>query len=289
MWFDQNQAFKATITNVQMLQLGAKIYRLTGSKNSTLRDAVTDTWRFIQRTNIIDNATWLLADGINLTSCFRNDNFGPTYSSGVLAGGLVDLSVIQNNQSLMDLAHRVVNATMSLKSYKGILMEWCDFNRSCNDDAKMFKGIFVRNLRYLADASNNETSLRYRKWLIANAEAVVTSDICARHVNQCHVIFKDGLPYATPTTPVFDTIWRGPYTSSAPMQQTSALDLFVSAISPATKCSSPACRYDPPIPPPRPLTCKDSPCAPGQQCCEYGGGYRTCCTLDQRCVYGSCE
>ena len=41
----------------------------------------------------------------------------------------------------------------------GVLTEICDVQQAgCNLDAKAFKGIFVRNLRYLLDASSSTTS-----------------------------------------------------------------------------------------------------------------------------------
>ena len=35
--------------------------------------------------------------------------------------------------------------------FSGVLVEHCDLDDSCDLDANSFKGIFVRNLRYLID------------------------------------------------------------------------------------------------------------------------------------------
>ena len=62
-------------------------------------------------------------------------------------------------------------------------MELCDINDACNLDEKAFKGIFVRNLRYLLDTSENidlfqtETQT-YTKFLEHNVEAMVTNASC---------------------------------------------------------------------------------------------------------------
>ena len=287
MWFDQTMSFKATITNVQMLQLSTKLYQIT--KNNQYLSQARALWRFIDHTKLINTTTWLVADGINLGSCLKNDNYGPTYSSGVLAGGLLHLSNAVNNTGFLDLAHKVANATMTLKSDKdGILMEPCDTTHNCGKDNMVFKGIFVRNLRYLADHSDNITALRYRKWLQLNARSLISKDACTGSVSNCKLVFTDGAPYYVPTTPVFDTAWTGPFNYSAPMQQASALDLLVSVIAPGTKCQGSGCDFDPPIPSTPPLTCRDSPCPPGQPCCEFSGGYRTCCTPNQQCINGLC-
>ena len=87
---------------------------------------------------------------------------------------------------------------------------------------------------------------------------------------------------------LFSEDYRGPYNYSAPMQQTAALDAFVSAVGNATKCQGPHCGYDPAVPEPHQLTCEDKPCPSDQPCCAYNYGYYTCCESTQKCVYGEC-
>ena len=59
----------------------------------------------------------------------------------------------------------------------------CDPNNACNLDENAFKGIFVRNLRYLVDTSHqmaqfhNETTT-YTKFLERNVEAMVANASC---------------------------------------------------------------------------------------------------------------
>ena len=87
---------------------------------------------------------------------------------------------------------------------------------------------------------------------------------------------------------VFGVAYSGPYNYSAPMQQTAVLDLFVSGILPNTTCLGNSCNFDPPIPPPLPLTCQDNPCPSDQPCCEYQNEYYTCCESTQKCKNGEC-
>ena len=44
---------------------------------------------------------------------------------------------------------------------------------------------------------------------------------------------------------MFDTVWRGPFTQSRPIQQTSALDLLVAASEAGVRCRGAGCSYDP--------------------------------------------
>ena len=286
-WFDQGMNFKATITNAQMLQLGAKLYVLTGRQDAELLTKVHKTWAYIVDTKIVDPRTYRVADAIYLGNCTGNDNFGPTYSPGVLAVGLMYLSQINDEPQLLDLAHHIVNATIVYHSQEGVLTEDCDFT-GCGDDNKVFKGIFVRSLRYLMERSDNVTKEYYTDFLRRNIDVMMANSSC-KNAHECRLVYRDGPSYFNATAPVFSNNWHGPYNYSAPMQQASALDLLVSAIKPGTKCSGPACTYDPPIPPPMTLTCKNDPCPKGQDCCEHGGGYRTCCNPAQKCVKGFCE
>ncbi len=293
MWFDQGLNSKVTITNVQMLHLAAKLYRLTGSHDKTLLKKLNLVWEFITKHKLINSTTNLISDGIFLNNCTRVDNFGPTYSSGVLVGGLLHMSHIYSNQAYMFLAHALANAVIQYKSVDGILTEDCDVPvETCGDDNKVFKGIFVRNLRYLMDESNSTTREYYQKWMLISGASLLHNDTCGMKdikKENCTLIYTDGLPFYNVTGPVFDTSWHGPYNHSSPMPQASALDLLVSLIQPGTKCKGGGCGYDPPTPPPRPMTCKGNPCPTGRVCCDYQGGYRTCCESTQKCVGGFCE
>ena len=45
--------------------------------------------------------------------------------------------------------------------FRGVLTELCDVQQQgCNLDAKAFKGIFVRNLRYLVDATGSSNNIK---------------------------------------------------------------------------------------------------------------------------------
>lgn len=178
-------------------------------------------------------------------------------------------------------------------SNEGILVEWCE--PTCNDDAKIFKAIFLRNLRYLVDHARRSGAGRrsdeiahYRRFLELNSDAVWRGDRCEGE--RCQVEYRDGGSLRGATVgSVFGQDFRGPYNFSAPMQQTSALDLFIAGLDPGLRCvDGPMCAYDPVQPGPHELTCRDHPCPSGQDCCAFDSSYYTCCMTSQRCVDGEC-
>ena len=100
------------------------------------------------------NADNLVNDGLNSddpSHCVNNGGTAYTYNQGVVLGGLYNLYVATNNVTLLNIAISIANATMTSLVYAdGTLRENCELSRSCDLDAEIFKGIFVRYLGYLA-------------------------------------------------------------------------------------------------------------------------------------------
>ena len=70
--------------------------------------------------------------------------------------------------------------------FSGVLTEICDPNDSCSLDARSFKGIFVRNLRYLMDVDDKDERNRdlYVKFLKRNVQALMANASCDPEVNK---------------------------------------------------------------------------------------------------------
>lgn len=82
-------------------------------------------------------------------------------------------------------------------------------------------------------------------------------------------------------------MFNGPFNIAAPMQQTATLDFYIAGIDPKTVCTGFGCTYDPTVPAPRTLTCRDNPCPIDQPCCGTSVSY-TCCNSNQQCVNDAC-
>ncbi|XP_035685286.1 uncharacterized protein LOC118421888 [Branchiostoma floridae] len=230
-------------------------------------------------------------------SCTGNRDFNKTFNSGVLVGGLVEMYHILNDSSYLQLAHRVAQATIFYNSQGGVLTERCW--PECDKDEYVYKGdtkvnalsLFVRYLRYLMDVSDDITKKAYSDWLDGNIKSVVAKALCWPEKTSCNITYQDGPSLNNKTGPVFTLDWRGPFNVSNPMVnkqvQAEVFDLLVANIEPGATCRGAGCTYDPPVPPPRHLTCKDKPCPAGQPCCEYQN-YYTCCESTQKCIKGVC-
>ena len=96
------------------------------------------------------------------------------------------LSSFPANQ--MTLPFMCVKYVWCIFPFSGILTELCDLNDACNLDEKAFKGIFVRNLRYLMDASQHIDlfhiqSKAYTAFLERNVEALLANASCVPERN----------------------------------------------------------------------------------------------------------
>ena len=249
MWWDRRKSDKVSITNALMLQLGIKLYILTpGEKDPKLLQQVQQIWAFIRDNDVVDQINHEVADSINLKNCSSNRQFGPTYTPGILAVGLAHISQVVGKPSLIKLAHQIVKSTIQHHtSSGGILTEPCDF-AGCSTDAKVFKGIFMRSLRYMMAMSNHTIKRQYQKFMKLNAASALKNSSCW-DADECKLTYNDGPPFYNKTVPVFSANWNGPFNYSDPVQQMSALDLLVSAVEEGTTCSGTGCYYDPPLPP----------------------------------------
>ncbi|KAH3833549.1 hypothetical protein DPMN_106862 [Dreissena polymorpha] len=160
-------------------------------------------------------------------------------------------------------------------------------------------GAMVELCKISSDPSYTDLAFKMAMGVIersCDAEGILVESCTATcdevPITKCNISYQDGPPYFNKSGPVFSPDWRGPFSYGDTMQQTSVLDLFISAIQPSTECSGSFCNYDPPNPPPQPLTCNSKPCPEREDCCEYSPytSY-TCCYTNQHCnnTTGVCD
>lgn len=121
------------------------------------------------RSNINDGLV-ILANG----TCVNNNATAWSYNQGVVIGGLVELAKATNDTSYLDEASKIALAGISLLSDEsGIIHDICEPN--CGGDASQFKGIFLRNLASLYNATPG-TLGSVRTSILLNADSVWNYD-----------------------------------------------------------------------------------------------------------------
>ena len=95
--------------------------------------------------------------------------------------------------SYLATAHNITAAVIrNLTTADGVLVEPCDRDDTCDLDADIFKGIFMKNLRYLLDADPSApAATTYRKFVARNIAAVKGNAMCEPGINGsvCHIVY----------------------------------------------------------------------------------------------------
>jgi len=200
-WWSKAKNYKNAIPNELFLSAAAGLYLIT--KNQAYLDWAKNEWTWFSASGMI-NSQHLVNDGLT-NACKSNNQTTWTYNQGVILGGLVDLYHATSDQQLLVVAEQIAGAAISHLARNGILHEPCE--PSCGNDAPQFKGIFMRNLGYLYQATHNQT---YSTFISRNADSIWASDRNAR--NQLGLV------------------WAGPFDSADASRQSSAMDAINSAL-----------------------------------------------------------
>ncbi|KAF5011364.1 hypothetical protein FDECE_2539 [Fusarium decemcellulare] len=196
------------IANELYLAVAASLARRVPD-NSTYLEIAKKQWQWFEGSGMI-NEKGLINDGLT-DDCKNNGLQTWSYNQGVILGALVELSRATGNKALIEKAHRIATAAIEeLTNSDGILVEADDCelrDGHCGRDGQQFKGIFVRNLHYLHEASPKDL---YRRFIVKNADSVWKNARNKR--NQLGVA------------------WTGPYVEASGPSQSSGLDALVAAI-----------------------------------------------------------
>jgi predicted alpha-1,6-mannanase (GH76 family) len=195
-------AYVNAIANELYLSVASHLASRVSDKQYYL-DIALDQWAWFQKSGMI-NAQNLINDG--LQKCSNNGGTIWSYNQGVIIGALVELNKASPNPSYLTTARSIAMATMDILSdSNNILHDVCEPN--CGADGSQFKGIFMRNLQKLQNASPDS---RFINFIDDSAASIWGYD--RNRANELSVV------------------WSGPFVSPANAStQSSAMDALVAA------------------------------------------------------------
>ena len=210
-WWSKARNYKNAIANELFLQVAIALHERTPRDTFYVNWAQRE-WAWFQGSGML-TGSHLVIDG--LAAC-RPDLGSPTwtYNQGVLIGGLVALARMTGSEAPLAAAERIADAVMDSQALSphGILRDPCEPS-SCDEDQPLFKGIFAKNLKLLADQAGRlgrAGGVSYAEYLRRNAVAVWSSD---RRGDE------------------FGLSWSGPFDAASTARQTSALDVLNTQVS----------------------------------------------------------
>lgn len=219
-WWSKQRKYKNAIANELFLAIAARLHsRTQGDKGAgSYLDWAIREWNWFKNSGMI-NRDRLINDGLT-SNCQNNGQTTWTYNQGVILGGLVDLYRGTNDAALLTQAQAIADAAIRALAPNGILREPCE--PDCGADGPQFKGIFVRNLLTLYQATRKP---EYKTFLLQNADSIWMQ--CRNDANQ------------------FGLCWAGAFDRTDAARHSAAMDalnaaLVVSSEKPVTSGIYPA-------------------------------------------------
>ncbi|KAF4126634.1 Glycosyl hydrolase family 76 [Geosmithia morbida] len=207
-YWSKDRNYKNAITNELYLSIAASLANRRPQQTRFLA-AARKQWVWFQGSGLINEQN-LINDGLD-DKCRNNGLQTWSYNQGVILGGLAELYRATGNADLLATAKRIATAALDhLTTGKGgVIVETdrCETKVGhCGTDGQQFKGIFVRNLRYLADVAPD---MDFRASIIRSADSIWDHDRSLKK---------------------FGAAWDGPFNGATAQTQSSALDAIVAAI-----------------------------------------------------------
>lgn len=207
-WKKETDA-KTAISNELFLVLAARLHLRTPGDTgpgSYLEWAQREWDWFLASGLISDN--FQVIDGLNFDTCGDGWTATFTYNQGVVLGGLVDLWRATGDESLLEMAVNIADATLELQTTDdGVFIEAICHPDCGGGDGVTFKGVFARNIAYLYEVVPDD---RYREFLIRQSDSIWQNN--RSETNQ------------------FGMTWTGPFDEADPARQAAALDAVLGAV-----------------------------------------------------------
>ena len=171
-WWSRAHTYKNAVTNAQYIRLTAALHnRISGDRAWLARASAA--WQWFRSSGMI-NSAGLVNDGLT-SSCANNGGTVWSYNQGLAIGAGVEVWRATGDSSALAQARTLANAAVGspVLVSNGVLTESCDaLTAECDDNAKQFKGIFMR---YLGDL-NGVTGGAYSAFATAQATSIWAAD-----------------------------------------------------------------------------------------------------------------
>jgi predicted alpha-1,6-mannanase (GH76 family) len=172
-WWNEERTYKNAVTNGQWIRLTAELHNRIPGDTAWL-DRSQEAWDWYAASGLI-NSEGLVNDGLT-DACANNRDTVWSYNQGLGIGAALELYRATGDAELLASARRLADAALDSDALTtdGVLTESCDpLGRTCDDNQKQFKGIFMRYFTELADTTGDA---RYAQFVDRQAETIWAND-----------------------------------------------------------------------------------------------------------------
>ncbi|MET8152139.1 glycoside hydrolase family 76 protein [Actinoplanes sp. NPDC049668] len=172
-WWDRERTYKNAVTAGLYVRLAAALHNRLPGDTAWLNRARTG-WNWFAASGMI-NSAGLVNDGLT-RGCANNGQTVHTYNQGLAIGASLEVWRATGDANVLAASRRLADAAMAspVLTRNGILTESCDSpTATCDDNGKQFKGIFMRYLGDLADATG---VAGYRAYARTQADSIWAAD-----------------------------------------------------------------------------------------------------------------
>jgi hypothetical protein len=145
-WWNTDKTYKNAVTNALYVRLTASLHDRIPGDTAWLAKANT-AWNWFLSSGMI-NSSGLVNDGLS-SACGNNGGTVWSYNQGLAIGAAVEMWRATGSAADLSEARRLADSAVDSTALVsgGLLTESCDaLNATCDDNAKQFKGIFMRYL-----------------------------------------------------------------------------------------------------------------------------------------------
>jgi predicted alpha-1,6-mannanase (GH76 family) len=207
---------KNSIENELFLSVAARLHhRVPPQEREYYRRWIERAGQWFYDKFVVADPGHLIFDGLNTAGSPEGHKATFTYTQGVILGALVDLAAAAMDiagQEPLGIARQIADAVLAspVLVQDGTLTEFGTPGPGSSTDLPQFKGIFMRNLGYLAAHVGPPGNAGYVAFIHHNARCLLASN--RNSVNQ------------------FGYRWQGPFDGPDAIRQASALEALNAAL-----------------------------------------------------------
>ncbi|MGW7682649.1 glycoside hydrolase family 76 protein [Kribbella sp. NPDC054772] len=231
-WWNGERTYKNAVTNGLWIRLTAELHNRM-PKDTRWLGRAQEGWTWFTNSGMI-NSAGLVNDGLK-DNCESNGDTVWSYNQGLAIGAGLELWRATHDPKLLTSVRRLADAAIGSGGLvtDGALTEFCDQpGRTCDDNGKQFKGIFMRYWMDLADTTHDS---HYQNFVAQQVATIWDNDRDASD--------RLGERWSGATPNVFD--WR---------TQASALSALLAAVPATPPVRSLSATTDPALPVVMPAT-----------------------------------